>query len=63
MSNGIKVCITGNVDELFAGYYHHFSFFIIIKKKKEKKISMMSTKFIKPLIRNKEYKNLNNKKL
>ena len=67
MSNdGIKVCITGNgADELFAGYYHHFIlFYQSLKKKEEKKFFYDEwTKFIKPLIRNKEYKNLNNKKL
>lgn len=67
MSNdGIKVCITGNgADELFAGYYHHFIlFYQSLKKREEKKFFYDEwTKFIKPLIRNKEYKNLNNKKL
>ena len=66
MSNdGIKVCITGNgADELFAGYYHHFILFYQSLKKRRKKFFYDEwTKFIKPLIRNKEYKNLNNKKL
>lgn len=59
--DNVKISITGNgADELFSGYYHHYNLFNkILKSKSEKKKFLNEwNKNIKPLIRNKEYKNI-----
>ena len=60
----IKICLSGNgADELFAGYYHHYIlYFNSLKSIQEKKdFEKYWNLNIYPLIRNKEYRNLNKK--
>ena len=62
----IKICISGNgSDELFSGYYHHYNlFYSILKKGNEKKDFLKNwNKNIFPILRNDEYKKINNKNL
>lgn len=64
--DNVKVSITGNgADELFTGYYHHYNLYYKTLKKKSTKRKFIREwdKDIKPLIRNKEYKNIFKKKV
>ena len=64
--DGIKVCISGNgADELFAGYYHHYNLYYnsLKSEKEKKKFKKNWTINLLPLIRNKNYKDLDKKKL
>ena len=63
--DNIKISINGNgADEMFAGYYQHYQLYYQTLKKNDLKFSFKKKwlKNIYPLLRNKEFKNLNKKK-
>ena len=64
--DNIKICLNGNgSDELFSGYYHHYNlYYSTLKNHIEKKNFLTEwKKNILPVLRNKEYKEIGNKKL
>lgn len=64
--DNIKICLSGNgSDELFSGYYHHYNlYYSLLNNLSEKKKFLDNwKKNIFPILRNSEYKKIDNKKL
>ena len=64
--DNIKICLSGNgSDELFSGYYHHYNlYYSLLNNLPEKKKFLNSWKDnVFPVLRNDEYKNIENKQL
>lgn len=65
-SDSIKISINGNgADEMFAGYYQHYQlYYQSLKNKNDKNIFKKNwKKYIAPLLRNNEFKNLDKKQI
>ena len=65
-SDNIKISINGNgADEMFAGYYQHYQlYYQSLKNKNNKNIFKKNwEKYIAPLLRNNEFKNLDKKQI
>ena len=65
-SDNIKISINGNgADEMFAGYYQHYQlYYQFLKNKNNKNIFKKNwEKYIAPLLRNNEFKNLDKKQI